>query len=87
MSCGERVPAQIDRPPETILVSGRVITMDPGRPRAEAIAVRNGKILLVGSTAHVSALKGPATRVINLQELTVVPGFVDGHLRLPELSR
>jgi hypothetical protein len=83
---GERVPAQIDRPAETILVSGRVITMDPGRPRAEAIAVRNGKILLVGSTAHVSALKGPATRVINLQERTVVPGFVDGHLRLPELA-
>ena len=81
-----RVPAQIDRPAEMILVSGRVITMDPGRPRAEAIAVRNGRILLVGSTAHVSALKGPATRVINLQEQTVVPGFVDGHLRLSELA-
>jgi hypothetical protein len=78
--------AQGDRPPDVILVSGRVITMDPGRPRAEAIAVRDGRILLVGSTAHVSALKGPATRVIQLQERTVVPGFVDGHLHVAGLA-
>ncbi len=77
---------QGDRPADVILVSGRVITMDPGRPRAEAVAVRDGRILLVGSTAHVSALKGPATRVIQLQERTVVPGFVDGHLHFANLT-
>jgi predicted amidohydrolase YtcJ len=77
---------QDDRAADIILLSGRVVTMDPNRPRAEAIAVRSGRILLVGSTAHVAALKGPATRVINLQERLVVPGLVDGHLRLPELA-
>lgn len=88
VSAAGRAPAahQADRPPDIILVSGRVITLDPGRPRAEAIAVRDGRILLVGSTAHVSALKGPATRVINLQERTVVPGLVDGHLHFAELA-
>jgi len=75
-----------DRPADVILVSGRVITMDPARPRAEAIAVRDGRILLVGSTAHVSTLKGPATRVIQLQERTVVPGLVDGHLHFANLT-
>jgi predicted amidohydrolase YtcJ len=76
---------QPDRPADVILVSGRVHTLDPDRPRAEAVAVRDGRILFVGSTAHVSALKGPATRVINLQDMTVVPGFVDGHLHLARL--
>jgi predicted amidohydrolase YtcJ len=77
---------QADRPADVILVSGRVYTMDPDRPRAEAIAVRDGRILFVGSTLHVGALKGPATRVVQLQELTVVPGFVDGHLHLERLT-
>ena len=77
---------QPDRPADVILVSGRVYTLDPDRPRAEAVAVRDGRILFVGSTAHVSALKGPATRVVNLQEMTVVPGFVDGHLHLERLA-
>ena len=77
---------QPDRPADVILVSGRVYTLDPDRPRAEAVAVRDGRILFVGSTAHVSALKGPATRVVNLQDMTVVPGFVDGHLHLERLA-
>src|SRR4029450_11851350 len=77
---------QPDRPADVILVSGRVYTMDPERPRAEAIAVRDGRILFVGSTAHVSALKGPATKVVNLQERTVVPGFVDGHMHFDRLT-
>ena len=77
---------QPDRPADVILVSGRVYTMDPDRPRAEAIAVRDGRILFVGSTLHVGALKGPTTRVVQLQELTVMPGFVDGHLPLERLA-
>jgi predicted amidohydrolase YtcJ len=78
--------SQPDRPADVILISGRVYTLDADRPRAEAIAVRDGRILFVGSTLHVSALKGPATRVVQLQELTVVPGFVDGHLHLERLA-
>jgi predicted amidohydrolase YtcJ len=77
---------QPDRPADVILVSGRVYTMDAARPRAEAIAVRDGRILFVGSTAHVSVLKGPNTRVVNLQERTVIPGLVDGHLHLERLA-
>ncbi len=80
--CGQ----QPDRPADVILVSGHVYTMDPDRPRAEAIAVRDGRILFLGSTAHVSALKGPSTKVVNLQEKTVIPGFVDGHLHVERLA-
>jgi predicted amidohydrolase YtcJ len=87
VATGEAVrELQSDRPADMILVSGRVHTMDPDRPHAEAIAVRDGRILFVGSTLHVSALKGPATRVVQLQGLTVLPGFVDGHLHLERLA-
>jgi predicted amidohydrolase YtcJ len=75
-----------DKPADVILVSGRVVTMDPGRPKAEAIAVRDGRILFVGATAQVSSLKGPGTRVIDLGGMTVVPGLVDGHLHFAGLA-
>ena len=58
---------QPDRPADVILVSGRVYTMDPDRPRADAIAVRDGRIMFVGATGHVTALAGPATKIVNLQ--------------------
>ena len=77
---------QPDRPADVILVSGRVYTMDPDRPRADAIAVRDGRILFVGATGHVTALAGPATKIVNLQERTVVPGLVDGHLHFASLA-
>jgi predicted amidohydrolase YtcJ len=56
--------------------------MDPARPRAEAVAVRAGRIAAVGSAAEVSALVGPGTRVIELGGRTVTPGLVDAHCHL-----
>jgi hypothetical protein len=56
--------------------------MDPARPRAEAVAVRGGRIAAVGSAAEVSALVGPGTRVIELGGRTVTPGLVDAHCHL-----
>src|SRR5690606_40391770 len=51
--------------PEMILTNARVLTMDPARPRAEAVAVAGGRIAAVGSRAEVEALAGPATEVID----------------------
>jgi predicted amidohydrolase YtcJ len=81
-------PASVaqDAPPDTILVSGHIVTMDEARPTAEAIAIRDGRILFVGSTAHVTTIKGPQTRVIDLRGMTVVPGLVDGHLHFANLA-
>ena len=50
---------------DLIVTRARVLTMDAGNPRAEAVAVRGGRILLVGSDADALALRGPATRVID----------------------
>ncbi len=68
--------------PEMILTNARVLTMDPARPRAEAVAIAAGRIDAVGSRAEVEALAGPATEVIDCKGATLLPGFVESHLHL-----
>lgn len=67
---------------EMIVVNARVLTMDAGRPRAEAVALAGGKVLAVGSRAEVEAVAGPGARVIDAGGRTVLPGFVESHLHL-----
>ena len=67
---------------EMIITGARVLTMDEGRPRAEAVALAGGRIVAVGSDAEVLALRGPATRVIEAGGRTLLPGFVESHLHL-----
>lgn len=66
---------------DLIVTNAKVLTMDPGRPRAVAVAVRAGRIAAVGG-AEVAALAGPATRVIDAGGRTLLPGFVESHLHL-----
>jgi predicted amidohydrolase YtcJ len=65
--------------PHTILLDGHIVTMDPARPRAQAVAVAGERLLAVGTNAEVRALASRATRVVDLGGRTVVPGFVDAH--------
>ncbi len=63
-----------------LLVTGSVIrTSDRARPRAEAFAVRDGRILAVGDRADVEAFRGRRTRVVEVGDAAVYPGFVDVH--------
>ncbi len=55
-------------------------------PDAEAVAVRDGRILAVGSTAEMLALRGPDTEVKDLAGATAVPGLVESHGHLEELG-
>jgi hypothetical protein len=70
-------------PPETaadlVLRGGAVHTVDPVRPRAEAVAVRSGRIVAVGSDREVGQRIGPRTRVVELRGRTLLPGFQDAH--------
>ena len=65
---------------EIVLVGGIVHTVDPHRPRAEAVAIREGRIAAVGTSREIRALVGPRTRLIELRGRTVLPGFQDCHL-------
>jgi predicted amidohydrolase YtcJ len=71
-----------DLPADMIVLNGRLLTMDPAMPRAEAVAIHGDRITAIGTTAQIRALSGPATRVIDAQGCTVLPGFIDSHVHL-----
>ncbi|MDQ6794135.1 MAG: amidohydrolase [Chloroflexota bacterium] len=62
-----------------ILAGGPVVTCDRRRPTAEAVGVRDGRIVSVGEAAAVRAALGPDSRGIDLAGRTLVPGFIDAH--------
>ena len=64
---------------DTIYTGGPILTIDDARPTAEAVAVRDGRILAVGDLADVSAHKGEGTKRFDLAGRTLLPGFVDSH--------
>ena len=64
---------------DKIFHGGTVVTVDDSNPSAEAIAIKDGKIVAVGSEANVMAWRGDDTEVVNIAGRTVVPGFIDGH--------
>ncbi len=63
-----------------IFFNGNIFTSDPSLPRAEALAVKNGRIVALGSNREIMKLKGPDTRVVDLRGRFVTPGIVDAHL-------
>jgi predicted amidohydrolase YtcJ len=69
-----------DTPADLILSGGRVQTIDPARPTAEAVAVRGGRIAAVGSATEIDTMRGPRTRVVDLAGGMLVPGFQDAHV-------
>jgi predicted amidohydrolase YtcJ len=66
-------------PPDLIVHNAVVYTMADGQPAAEAFAVRDGRFVAVGASAHVLQSRGPSTRLLDAAGLTVVPGLQDAH--------
>ncbi len=64
---------------DVLLLNGNIYTADEARPRAEALAIRDGRILAVGDNAEIEALKGEQTEVIDLEGRFAMPGFIEGH--------
>ena len=64
---------------DAIYQNGTILTMVDAQPVAEAVAVKDGRILAVGSEAEVLETVGGATRKIDLGGKTLLPGFVDSH--------
>jgi len=62
-----------------VYFGGPILTMDDARPRAEAVAVRGGRILAVGGKDEVLAKAGRGARQVDLGGRTLLPGFVDPH--------
>ena len=64
---------------DTVFTNGKVYTVDKARSWAEAVAVKNGKIVYVGDTAGAGAFTGPSTKQVDLNGRLMLPGFSDTH--------
>ncbi len=70
------------RAADLLLINGRVLTMDTHDTVAQAVAVKDGKIVAVGSNAEIEPLVGASTQVIDLDGRTAMPGLTDCHVHL-----
>ncbi|MGD9049457.1 MAG: amidohydrolase, partial [Anaerolineae bacterium] len=68
-----------DGPADLVLLHGKIVTMDPANPQAEALAAKGETILAAASDGEAESLIGPSTRVIDLRGQLAVPGLIDGH--------
>ncbi|HET8929032.1 MAG TPA: amidohydrolase [Acidimicrobiales bacterium] len=65
---------------DLVIVGGPVLTMDPQQPRAESVAIRDGRIIAVGTVDEVTAHAGPGTEVLDLDGRALLPGLIDPHM-------
>jgi predicted amidohydrolase YtcJ len=72
---------------DLIVVGGTIHTLDPERPRAEALAVAGGRVVAVGDGSAVLALRGETTAVLDLGGRTVIPGLIDAHGHVLNLGK
>ena len=70
-----------------MLIDGKVITMNPLQPLAEAVAIRGTRIVRVGTTEEASFLIGKDTKIVYLDWGCVVPGFIDTHIHVGDYAR
>ena len=68
---------------DLVVVNAKVFTCDDALPRAEAVAVKNGRFIAIGSSADIRNIAGPQTQVIDTGGMTVAPGFIDCHNHAP----
>ena len=74
------VPKPKSAPADTIIVHGKVYTVNAQKPWAEALAIRGDKIVAVGSNREIERFRGRGTRVIDARGHLVLPGFTDCHI-------
>lgn len=74
-------------PADIIFVGPHIVTVDDAIGTAEAVAVRGEDIVAVGDAASVTALRGDETRVVELGERALVPGFIDAHGHMAFVAR
>jgi predicted amidohydrolase YtcJ len=81
MALGLGTPAPLRaNPADTVLVNGKIVTLDGTSAISEALAIEAGRITATGSTEAMRRLAGPATEIIDLGGRTVIPGLIDSHM-------
>lgn len=80
-SCAKKEPADL------VLKNGKIVTVDDSVPEAQALAVRESKIVAVGSDRQIEAYVGAETQVIDLDGKLAIPGFIDSHAHFTSIGR
>ena len=78
--CGSNIPSALA--PDMVLFNGKIVTVDEDFSIAQAIAIKDGLLVAVGTDQAVLALAGVETERMDLEGKTVLPGFNDSHLHL-----
>lgn len=73
------LPPEVLKYADIVFYNGSVVTVDEKFSIAQAIAVRDGKVLKVGNDNAILKLAGPKTRKINLKGRSLIPGLIDSH--------
>ena len=76
----QNLPPEVISYADMVLYNGKILTADPNFTVVEAVAIRDGKFLAVGSRDKILAMAGPKTHKVDLRGRSVVPGFIDTHL-------
>jgi predicted amidohydrolase YtcJ len=77
LACAPAVDEHIA--PDTVLINGAILTVDPEDSIAEALAIRGGKVIAVGTNNAIEKLIGPGTQIVDLDGATATPGLIDSH--------
>src|SRR5579863_1165524 len=73
--------------PDLILYNGNFWTVDSQNPRAQAVAISDGRFLAIGTNDEVLHLAAGRSRKVDLGQKTVLPGFIDAHTHPAESGR
>lgn len=71
---------------DTIIINGVITTMNDAQPEAEALAIKDGIIIKIGTNLEIETLKNEQTKVIDAKNQFVMPGFIDGHAHFSSLG-
>ncbi|MER6915992.1 amidohydrolase [Streptomyces sp. NPDC000594] len=82
MPVGGLVPQTTENAADLVVRNAKIYTGDPSRPAAQAVAIRDGRVLGVGDDHDMAGHVGPATRVVDALGRRVVPGLNDSHLHV-----
>ncbi|MFQ5790040.1 MAG: hypothetical protein ACE5JI_06120, partial [Acidobacteriota bacterium] len=78
--------AQWDPHADLIFTNGKIVTVDQDFSLGEGLAIKDGRVIAVGTDEEVLAHRGKRTRVVDLEGRTVIPGLQDSHIHFLELG-
>jgi predicted amidohydrolase YtcJ len=79
---GQAQTTQDDPGADLIVINAKIFTGNRAQPEASALAVKKGRIYLVGSDADILGLKNSKTRVIDARSRRLIPGIIDAHIHV-----